>query len=255
VVGAAITAAVAALLPDPFATWVALVAAGLLAIAIVLRQVRRASRPERRWFDGRALAESVKTASWRFMMRAEPFDADDPQAREIVVRELKEMMGARPNLRLDPSSVGGHQITDEMSRVRQTRLDDRRSYYLANRVQDQIDWYARRASDHGRADVRWSVAGWLAEVIALLLALGRIVAPHSVNLVGALTAVAAGATAANQLQSHAELAVSYPLAHQELGLLSELIKWANDESGFIERVIEAENAISREHTMWAAKRR
>ncbi|HVS90460.1 MAG TPA: DUF4231 domain-containing protein, partial [Mucilaginibacter sp.] len=34
-------------------------------------------KPERNWYLGRAIAESIKTLTWRYMMRAAPFQFQD----------------------------------------------------------------------------------------------------------------------------------------------------------------------------------
>src|SRR5690606_15189811 len=34
-------------------------------------------KPDRIWYNARAVAESVKTLTWRYMMRAEPFQATE----------------------------------------------------------------------------------------------------------------------------------------------------------------------------------
>src|SRR5471030_269850 len=46
---------------------------GTLALTIYLA----VKQPQRIWYGTRALAESVKTVSWRYMMRAEPFNRGD----------------------------------------------------------------------------------------------------------------------------------------------------------------------------------
>ena len=60
---------------------------GTLGLAIYLA----VERPERIWYGARALAESVKTISWRYMMRAEPFDRDDDTDRVHFRQTLTEI--------------------------------------------------------------------------------------------------------------------------------------------------------------------
>ena len=47
-----------------------------------------------RWYSGRAVAESVKTLSWRFMMAAEPFHdrADREMVEQHFLSKLKDML-------------------------------------------------------------------------------------------------------------------------------------------------------------------
>ena len=57
-----------------------------------------------------------------------------------------------------------------------------------------------------------------------------------------------------QLKRHQELANSYALAAQELSFIAEQIQRVETAGEFSKFVSDAENAISREHTLWAARR-
>src|SRR5690349_2934788 len=48
---------------------------GLIAfvVSILLRLFTLARRPESRWYEGRAAAESVKTLAWRYAVGGKPF--------------------------------------------------------------------------------------------------------------------------------------------------------------------------------------
>jgi hypothetical protein len=238
-------------------TWWRQLSAGLAAfavgIAVILRWVNRASRRDKTWFDGRAVAESAKTASWRFMMRVEPFDGRQEDAEQQFASEIREILKARQDLTLTSSGTGS-QITPDMREVRALRFEPRRAFYLQQRLRNQIDWYSGRAALHRRRATTWFMVGLLAELCALGWAIARIKFIDSVNLIGVFTSAAAGATAFGQLQRNDELARSYGLASQELQLIQSLVESAMDEAGFTELVKDSEGAISREHTMWVAKR-
>ena len=49
----------------------------LLGAALATLVVRSILKPEQRWYQARALAESVKTTAWKFAMVAKPFERDD----------------------------------------------------------------------------------------------------------------------------------------------------------------------------------
>src|SRR5690606_23359729 len=51
-----------------------------------------AIRPDRFWYAGRAVAESIKTITWRYVCRAEPFDRDDENARNEFRQTLKQIV-------------------------------------------------------------------------------------------------------------------------------------------------------------------
>jgi len=242
--------------PDNWRQACAVLAALAIASAAIFRGANRAQRPHRAWFDGRAVAESVKTTTWRYMMRTQPFAGDDAHADRRFVAELREIVAARRDLKLEAGSDegAGGQITEFMRNTRSLPFAERKSLYIEKRATDQVGWYSSRSAFHRRRAKIWFLIGFGAELLALLWAISRAVAPATVNLIGFLSTVAAGATAFVQLQSHDELARSYGLAAQELSLIETLIRRCTDEAEFNELVKNSEGAISREHTMWIAKR-
>ena len=251
---AALAGGLSSMGPNNWRQLCAVVAAITVGTAAILRWVNRAMRRDKTWFDGRTVAESVKTASWRYMMRVDRFAGDDGAAEKDFVDELKDILKARSELTLDVSKSVDSQITPGMQRVRALAFDARKSFYIENRVQNQVSWYSGRAALHRRRATTWFLVGIGAEVIAVVLAVIRAVKPETVNLIGFLTSLAAGATAFGQLQRNDELTRSYALAAQELLLIKSLLSSCNDESDFEELVKSSEGAISREHTMWIAKR-
>jgi hypothetical protein len=251
---AALAGGLSSIGPNNWRQLCAVAAAITVGTAAILRWVNRAMRRDKTWFDGRTVAESVKTASWRYMMRVDRFAGDDRTAEKDFVDELKDILKARSDLTLDvPKSVES-QITPGMQSVRALEFPARKSFYIENRVQNQVGWYSDRAALHRRRATTWFLVGIGAEVIAVVLAVIRAVKPGTVNLIGFLTSLAAGATAFGQLQRNDELTRSYALAAQELLLIKSLLSGCDDAGDFEELVKSSEGAISREHTMWIAKR-
>lgn len=229
----------------------AALAVAALVLATLLRWVVRAERRNRAWFDGRAVAESVKTTAWRFMMHCEPYDGEDNAATEVFAARLSGILNERRDLSLTTPS--GDQMTQRMVDARHLPFEGRRELYVEHRLDNQCQWYARRARDHRRAARRLFWFGLGCQVAALGLAALRITDLHAVNFVGVMTTLVAVATALNQLHAHDELNRSYALAAQELSTIKTLVDVA-DEARFPGQVTEAEGMISREHTLWMAKR-
>jgi hypothetical protein len=237
--------------------WLSALVGFLVGAAALMRWVGRSREPNKRWFDGRAVAESVKTITWRYMMRAAPFQCTEEEAVVVLVDELHAVLLQCGQLAttLAPIPEGASRtITAEISRIRALSLEERRSHYATERIRDQAGWYARRSEDHSRAASRWFVAGLSAELLALLFAVLRAASGEGPNVVGLLAAIAAAATALNQLQSHDELTRSYGLASQELLILEPRLVTVRDERELDEVVRLTESTISREHTLWVAKR-
>lgn len=74
------------------------------------------------------------------------------------------------------------------------------------------------------------------------------------NPTGIFTTVIAGILAWTQIKQYKTLAESYGLTTQELGIIEERSKGILKNDEFSNFVIEAEAAISREHTVWLARR-
>ena len=49
-------------------------------------------RPDRYWYAGRAVAESVKTITWRYVSRAEPFQTEDVIAKNDFKQSLRMIL-------------------------------------------------------------------------------------------------------------------------------------------------------------------
>ena len=69
-----------AFLPE-WASLLASLASACLISSIALKLINRQSGGDQRWFDGRAVAETLKTQAWRFMMRLAPCRRTRPQTR------------------------------------------------------------------------------------------------------------------------------------------------------------------------------
>ena len=78
--------------------------------------------------------------------------------------------------------------------------------------------------------------------------------PNFLNFVGFFATAAASATALVQMKRHDELARSYDLAAGELNRIKVMIERSDDEESCRKHISDSESTISREHTMWAAKR-
>jgi hypothetical protein len=76
----------------------------------------------------------------------------------------------------------------------------------------------------------------------------------STSLLGVAAAASASAAAWLQTRQHENLTTAYSVACQELASVRSLIEQNRDEATWAQFVEDAEEAISREHTMWRASR-
>ncbi|MCW5239089.1 DUF4231 domain-containing protein [Verminephrobacter eiseniae] len=213
-------------------------------------------RPDRLWYAGRAVAESIKTLTWRYVCRAEPFQGDDAIAKSNLQQKLKSVVEQNKEV---VQSLTNHldapQITDVMTQMRACSLEDRRTAYATNRIGDQLKWYAKKAAFNRKTSDRFSFALIVTNVIAVVFAILRI---NFIDVpywpTDVLVAIAASLLSWMQVKRFSELAASYSLAAHEIGIIREQSLSPCKDTEFSQFVGDAENAFSREHTQWVARK-
>ncbi|HZM78945.1 MAG TPA: DUF4231 domain-containing protein [Candidatus Limnocylindrales bacterium] len=228
----------------------ALAAATSLTLAMVPTLFLIARNPQRAWYRGRAAAESLKTLAWKYAIRAIPF-AEDIDADGRFEDDAQTLRQELPEI---PAAADGTGITDAMRRLRGAELAVRRRVYLAERIDAESDWYTRKAEFNGRAARWWSIAAIAATLLGLgggfLKAFGAV----EYDGLGAASALAAAATAWMQLKQFRPLAAAYSLTANELHVVRDKLSAVDEETLWAVTAASAEEAISREHTMWIARR-
>jgi hypothetical protein len=212
-------------------------------------------RPDRYWYAGRAVAESIKTITWRYVCRAEPFQDDDASALRDFHTRLKAIVDQNKDV---AQSLTEHlddpQITPTMTRMRSASLDKRKETYEKSRIKNQLSWYARKAVFNKRAS---NVFFWVlitTNVIAVICAALRIKFPDAQFWpTDVFVAAAASILSWMQAKRFSELAASYALAAHEIGLIRQQALIPISDEDFSKFVGDAENAFSREHTQWVAR--
>lgn len=238
------------------ATWFAVAQAVLLLIGLVMALYLAFWQPQRIWYGMRALAESIKTISWRYMMRAEPYDLEHGEAARHFSENLLKVLAANRQICTHAAFAGDHeQITPAMQDCRESDIQERRCRYLDERILDQLAWYERKARMSSRDSRFWFSTLLIANALAVMTALLKIEHPAAQYWPTDIFAAAAGAIMAwLQTKRFQELAASYALTAHEISILRAGLPAGNDEGTFSTFVGDAENAFSREHTQWQARR-
>lgn len=230
----------------------------LLGIGILITFILGKKTHKNRWYKGRAIAESIKTLTWRYMMRGDPFSIRVEKG--LLKQKFAERMGQviRENQHkalfkrnnFDPAS----QVTEKMDVIQKIDLEQRKRLYLEYRVYEQRDWYTGKAIASKRGEKIWFWVVGFAQTLAVAAAIMMIFFPDAlVNPTGIFSTLAASALAWLQVKQHEELAQSYAAAADELTLAGELISRANLEGQFVALVSSTEAAMSREHTLWLVR--
>lgn len=245
---------------DQSKTIIYIISGLLLLGALLISIFLKVKKYEDVWYRGRALAESCKTLTWRFIMCSEYFEHNisSQEAEQRFIQRIREINNEFNDLNkvLSPKQLNSDIITVEMLRIRQLSLLDKKTYYLNNRIQNQIDWYSSKAED---SKIKYDV--WFFTIIFLqflaLISIGFLIKyPSSnFNFVGIFSTIAASGFSWLQVKKYQENKEAYTTANSELNLIKAEGNRNFSDNEFSEYVLDSENAMSREHTMWLAQKR
>ena len=203
--------------------------------------------------DGRALAESTKTLAWRYAVGGAPFPADLPlgEAQIRFLARLRELLRDAPATSLTP--MGSAAVTDAMNDLRGRDFAARKQAYIRHRVEDQLQWYTAKAQGNVVRARRWRLLLIAVEGLGLTAAVLRLTDVLHFDLAG----VARG-------HSGCRLGVVRGPAVRDAGPRLHLRRHRAErrprpaepdhDASWAQEVSDAEEAISREHTMWRASR-
>lgn len=206
------------------------------------------------WYEGRAAAESAKTLAWRYMVCAEPFEVDTPDVDRQFLAQTYSLLQDLRSISLGTAEPDAHQISDKMRQVRALNFDERRQVYLTDRIADQQRWYSGKARWNDRRARGWVLVSIVLEIAGLLGGAFKAFGWISFDLLGFLAASAGGVMAWIEAKQHRNLATAYGIASQELASIATELATLTSEERWAAFVSQAEEAISREHTLWRASR-
>jgi hypothetical protein len=169
---------------------------------------------------------------------------------------LRKLLGEHKDLAQHFGGEGkDDQLTADMLTIRSHEYEGRRRAYCEYRVDDQLRWYSAKAVWNRRVGHRWFILMIVLHAAAVVAALIRIAHP-SLSLLPTDLFVVMGASALSwiQLKRFDELAAAYSLTAHEIRIAKDDIVRACSEVAFSKAVADTENAFSREHTQWAARK-
>jgi hypothetical protein len=207
------------------------------------------TNPERAWYDGRAVAESVKTLAWQYAVgggdfprtSASPGSAEERATDQRFIEALAAVRRGLGDVAPVPQGPV-EQLTAAMRDVRAATLDERRAEYMTARIADQMPV------------IQWRGLSAGLQTVGLLGALGKAAGLIEFDLLGVAAAGALAAAGWLRAKDHAELARAYAVAASELADVRVSLEAAVTELEWATAVRDGQSAISREHTRWAARR-
>lgn len=228
----------------------------LITLCIMIWQKVR--KPDDIWYNGRAVAESVKTRSWRWMMRAAPYiDTENEETvRKHFVNDLKIILKQNESLigNIGICASIEDPISDTMIQVRNLSIGDRFKLYKQERITNQALWYTEKANYNIKKRNVWFCITIGLHALAIILLLYNIKEPHLKLPIEVIAIGTSSALTWVQAKKHSELSSSYSLTAHEIVLIQSEVTTFSNESEFSDYIMNCENAFSREHTQWFARK-
>jgi len=227
----------------------------LIGILIQLQSTKK--QYGRKWFEFRAVAESIKSLAWQYGMACGDFSEENIEANKLFlqkIKQVKEIYHVNP----DPKAISEailNDIKQSMEELRKIGWQEKKEVYFRERIDDQINWYTYKA----RMNEKYSRLYDYFVIFLQFVGIGICIAFLYTRINGApalalIVTLIAGIIGWNRSKQHGELVEPYQNTARELNEIRQEIELAKEETDFQCLIQEAEQAISREHTMWRAKR-
>ncbi|HEX5548706.1 MAG TPA: SLATT domain-containing protein [Ktedonobacterales bacterium] len=198
----------------------------IMVIAILMFTFRLLFRQNHFWRAQRALAEATKGLAWRYSMRAMNADLhagvplDMNQSHQAFQKDLDKLLRQAESLRLPPPKPGEPMLPQTMDTLRFSPLADQREAYKTARLENQRDWYAKKANTYRN----WSIYLQTARFVVYGLGIALIFfTGFGSNGLGAMTTIAGAVATWLAGKHYDDLAQSYGSMARELDGMTNVI--------------------------------
>lgn len=237
----------------------AVAAAFVFVITIIINVILMIKNFPDTWYRARSIAESIKTISWRFMMKTDPFrHLSLKDAREKFLKMQKAILNEQDKEILEKFDSSYHTkdaITETMLKTFEDSIDNKIEIYRINRVEEQRNWYSNKTKYNQSKYRFWFSIMILVQIIAVATVICRVGVPDFKYWPPeVLSVIASGILTWIQMKKYRELAAAYSFTAHEIGILGANIDSIDTEEELANFVQDAENAFSREHTQWIARK-
>lgn len=231
---------------------------GLFILSATLFVISKIFDPLKLWYNGRAVAESVKSMTWKWMMAAEPYH------NNILETASKEFQGDLHKLLKQNETIFSHyhddegfyySISDKMKEVRNAPTKDKLSFYNLNRIKDQLEWYRKKAKTLRTTYIKYSIIVVLCYLFIIVSMIIKISKPNMTLPTELISAIVAAILSWMEAKKYNELSCAYSLAVNDISIINaNMLEGEVTDREISEYVINSENAFSREHTQWIARK-
>lgn len=238
--------------------WAIWTSTTLILISAILSTIMLVLKFEKGWYEGRAVAESIKTLCWKFMTGAKPFsiDLNEIKSQNLLIENFKKVIGHKKDFftLIGSDFAENEQLPIELLNIRKLSKEQRISIYKTERLEKQKKWYTDKTTENKK----WTKISFaiiiITQILTLISLVLKIKFKFEFSIAPILVTLSTAFIAWLQLRRYQELSQSYLITATELSLIKSKINQVESERDFSEFVDDSENAISREHTLWLARR-
>lgn len=241
------------------ADWAGVVALGAFAVAIVVRVHRLITRPDKIWYQGRAIAEEVKSEAWRYIAGGEPYpivagaSGDARDADTLMVQRLNDILTQADRFPfLEPQHTDA-QISQAMRNLRGAPFDERKVLYVEERLRNQQAWYARKVRANRRVRRAWNAVLLILEIAGVGAGLAKALGLLGVDLLGMTGTVVGAGTSWLQVKQYTAIEQRYAYSAHQLAI-QQIPLDSITPAQWPAFVAQIENALEEEHKQWLASR-
>lgn len=210
-------------------------------------------RFEVRWFKCRAFAENSKSVVWKYVM-AEPYGCEPKEL--LFLKEWQSLKERLPELQREfaiaASSID--LVTPWMREISALPIKDKADCYRRLRLNDQLKWYAGNSAKNRARQSAWFWTIFALQCVIIAIACIQAYLLWKVNLVGFTVSAVAGMLAWTQTKRFSDLATTYAIAAEDLTEIATKYSIVETQDMLNAMVGDVEDAVSREHSMWLARR-
>ncbi len=238
--------------------WINLIVLLIFIISAIIYIISKIWNPLNLWYNGRAVAESVKSMTWKWMMSAEPYQYRPRENNQRKFKEdLKELLRQNEILfnHYQNEDNNFYTISDKMQNVRSMQTAEKLSFYNKNRVEDQLKWYRKKAKKQNLFFYLFSGIVGAFYLVIIIFMVCKIFEPSKEFPIDLCSTIIAALVAWIEAKNYNDQASAYSLTVNEISIIhsTELTGQVAEEE-LSEYVINSENAFSREHTQWLARK-
>jgi hypothetical protein len=240
----------------PENSFAAIISALLFLFTLVIIAALQIEKPDNLWYNARAIAESVKSNAWRWMMKSDPYSRDIEHSKKVFLDELAKIYNDYEQIfaYTTPDTFDNVPISEMMKDIRNMNFEHRLQVYLDQRIDDQLKWYIHKSKKNEKNSKIFYFCSFILHAIAIILLFYRIQNPISLPVEIVVTCASAVLTW-GQSKKFKDLNAVYLLAANEMSIIKAEADEINSNEALSAFVLKSENAFTRERMTFLSRKR